>query len=230
MNIAIIDDSETILLVLESILVNFFKNVKIKKYTSSESFLEYPLMETFSLIITDYSMPGISGKELAKLIRSKHKNIPIMMITGNGTNELVRELFINKIIDDYIDKPVNSETLVTRVNNLLETSSKDRYIWIKELHSNNRVKLLPDSIDFITTAEENKVLEISINNCIYKTRGTIAEIIDRLDKNFIRISRSLAINHSNIKQLNYSEFSVNFFSGSSINVSRAKFIEIEKLI
>lgn len=58
------------------------------------------------LVLTDLSMPGINGYELAKRIKSLKKNVPVILITGwNQERDNIKDK--NEIIDGLIEKPFN---------------------------------------------------------------------------------------------------------------------------
>lgn len=68
-------------------------------------------METFHLVLTDWDMPGKSGLDLLKAIRSRNAGIPVIMMTS----DLDRDRLL-KAIDagatDYIVKPFTAETRI----------------------------------------------------------------------------------------------------------------------
>jgi CheY-like chemotaxis protein len=43
--------------------------------------------ETFDLVVTDYRMEGMNGVELARKIRQKAPEIPVVVVTGYGPEE-----------------------------------------------------------------------------------------------------------------------------------------------
>src|SRR5262249_28646523 len=51
---------------------------------NGEEALEYFGRDQFDLVITDYSMPGMSGDELASKIKMAAPELPIIMITGHA--------------------------------------------------------------------------------------------------------------------------------------------------
>ena len=68
-------------------------------------------------------MPKKDGFTLAKEVREKDKEVPIIFLTAKTLKEDVLEGF--KIgADDYITKPFNSEELLYRVRAVLKRSSK----------------------------------------------------------------------------------------------------------
>ena len=75
----------------------------------------------FDLCILDVMMPKKDGFTVAKEIREKDKEIPLIFLTAKSLKEDVLEGF--KIgADDYITKPFNSEELLLRVQAILRRS------------------------------------------------------------------------------------------------------------
>lgn len=231
MKFAVIDDSESILSLIESILTRFFKNCEVSKFLTSEDFFEVFSPNNIDFVITDFQLPGISGKELAKLIKSNNSKTPILMITGNGNNELIRDLFVCKLIDDYIDKPISSRTLIDRVATIINNmkNSKDSYFWIKDNDSFNKVKIEFSTLNFIKTTERNKILEINTSEQTFHTRGIISDLVELFDSDYIT-GRQYILNKKNIKEINYSENLLVFYCGSSLEFPRRKLNELEKII
>ena len=71
------------------------------------------------LVITDLQMPGMSGLELLKCIRSEYPEIVVIMVTAYGTVENAVEAMKGGAYD-YITKPVNMEELRLIVDRGLE--------------------------------------------------------------------------------------------------------------
>lgn len=78
----------------------------------------------FDLCIFDVMMPRKDGFTLARELREKGHQIPIIFLTAKTLKEDVLEGF--KIGgDDYITKPFNSEELLYRVKAILKRSGQD---------------------------------------------------------------------------------------------------------
>ena len=78
----------------------------------------------YDLCIFDVMMPKKDGFTLAKEIREKDKNTPIIFLTAKSLKEDVIEGF--RIgADDYISKPFNSEELLYRVIAVLKRATKE---------------------------------------------------------------------------------------------------------
>jgi DNA-binding response OmpR family regulator len=75
----------------------------------------------FALCILDVMMPKKDGFTLAKEIREKDKDVPIIFLTAKTMKDDVLQGF--KIgADDYISKPFNSEELLYRIQAVLKRS------------------------------------------------------------------------------------------------------------
>lgn len=72
------------------------------------------------LLILDYNLPGISGLSILRKVRQQpHADgMPIMMLTAKGGKLLVARAHHDGA-DDYLTKPVTSNTLLERVEALL---------------------------------------------------------------------------------------------------------------
>lgn len=91
-----------------------------------EEGLESILVEEPDLVILDVMMPGLTGWEVAKYLRSKREfdATPIMMLTGIGErmNEMTAPLYG---ANAHLDKPFDMEELLAMVEGLIAESDDD---------------------------------------------------------------------------------------------------------
>lgn len=64
----------------------------------------------YSLLITDYRMPGMNGLELAQAVQEISPDIPVVLITAYG-NELLQHEVERLRLAGYLDKPFNPTRL-----------------------------------------------------------------------------------------------------------------------
>ena len=79
------------------------------------------------LIVLDWMLPGLSGIELCRRLRTRPetKSLPIIMLTARGEeSERVRGLATGA--DDYIVKPFSVPELLARVRALLRRAKPER--------------------------------------------------------------------------------------------------------
>jgi DNA-binding response OmpR family regulator len=77
-------------------------------------------VEKPDLIITDYLMPGLDGKEMIQKLKGQlsTRYIPIIMLTSKDEVDSEVEV-IDAGADDYLVKPANPKRLVARIKRLL---------------------------------------------------------------------------------------------------------------
>lgn len=66
------------------------------------------------LVILDWSMPGLSGLEVCRRLRTTGSKVPIIMLTAKG-EALQRVAGLDAGADDYIVKPFSIEELLARI-------------------------------------------------------------------------------------------------------------------
>jgi DNA-binding response OmpR family regulator len=71
-----------------------------------------------SLIILDVMLPGASGYEICKQLRSKKVTTPILMLTAKG-QEIDKVVGLDLGADDYVTKPFGVRELLARIHALL---------------------------------------------------------------------------------------------------------------
>ncbi len=76
---------------------------------------------SYDIIFLDENMPGLSGLETLVEIKSKHVNIPIVMITKSEEEYIMEEAIGNKIAD-YLIKPVNPLQILLSIKKNLDLS------------------------------------------------------------------------------------------------------------
>jgi signal transduction histidine kinase/DNA-binding response OmpR family regulator len=114
-NVLLVDDKAENLLALESVLAELGQN--LVQASSAREALRHLLLEDFALILLDVQMPGLSGFELAELIRERERtqHTPIIFISAESINEqfIFKGYSLGAV--DYLTKPVEPEILKSKV-------------------------------------------------------------------------------------------------------------------
>ncbi len=71
----------------------------------------------FDLVITDITMPYVSGIGILTIIKRDYPEIPVIAITGYG--EEVKSLAQEKEADAVLAKPINTEELLQLLHKML---------------------------------------------------------------------------------------------------------------
>ncbi len=108
---------------------------------SGEEALEKAANALYDVIILDVVMPGISGIETLKEMKSKRPLTEVIMLTGHATVETAIE-GMKLGAYDYLKKPADIEDLVTKVegayNRKKEHEERIRQAKVKEIVSSPR--------------------------------------------------------------------------------------------
>ncbi|PKG33865.1 response regulator, partial [Methanoregula sp.] len=70
---------------------------------SAQDALDSPAIASCDAIISDYQMPGMDGIAFLKAVREKYGDIPFILFTGRGREEVVIQA-INNGADFYLQK------------------------------------------------------------------------------------------------------------------------------
>ncbi len=84
-----------------------------------ESALEFLKVESYDVVLTDISMPGLSGVELLGTIRQTQPETPVIIITGISDRTHAEGLMKLGAFD-YILKPFRIESVEASVERALE--------------------------------------------------------------------------------------------------------------
>jgi two-component system, OmpR family, response regulator RegX3 len=120
--ILIVDDVPGILDVVSYALRS--EGFEAEGVSNGEAALEAARHDSYDLLILDLMMPGMSGLEVCRKLRSESK-IPIVMLTAKDA-ELDRVLGLEIGADDYVTKPFSVPELVSRVRAILRRRDLDR--------------------------------------------------------------------------------------------------------
>ncbi len=115
--IVVIDDSKVQLRALSELMKNQYEVVTA---SSGRSGIEILKQDGADLVLLDYSMPGLDGKETLEILRSHEetKNIPVIFITGDDDKEdIVEALKLHP--QGYLLKPVKPERLFQTIEEVL---------------------------------------------------------------------------------------------------------------
>jgi len=77
------------------------------------------------VIVTDLQMPNRNGLELVAAVRMHHPDVPIILMTGHGSEDLAVEA-LHRGAANYVPKPQLGEKLLESLDEALSLSKADR--------------------------------------------------------------------------------------------------------
>ncbi|MBT8379496.1 MAG: sigma-54 dependent transcriptional regulator [Ignavibacteria bacterium] len=178
--IYIVDDEQSI-----SKLLSFWVKDKwgysVEVFSNSESMLK-KVNSKPDLILLDIMLPGLDGIETLKRIRQMDQNLPVIMLSAQGSIEVAVES-LRYGAYDYFSKPIDQQKLELAIKNAIKN-----YDLQKELQNLKENVRKEYSFDNIITADGkmqdvfklvSKVLDNDISVLIYGESGTGKELIAR---------------------------------------------------
>jgi DNA-binding response OmpR family regulator len=119
--VLIIDDDVELTKLLEEYLQG--EQFELTAVHDGPGGLEKALNNTYSVIVLDVMLPGMSGLDVLKNLRQK-STAPVLMLTARGS-ELDRILGLELGADDYLAKPFNPRELVARLRAILRRTTNN---------------------------------------------------------------------------------------------------------
>jgi signal transduction histidine kinase len=125
-NILVVDDEPKNLTVLETVLDD--PSYRLIRAASGEEALLALMANEFAVLVLDVRMPGMSGFELAAMVKERRKTarVPIIFLTAYyNEDQHVLEGYGSGAVD-YLHKPVNASVLRSKVAVFAELHRKGR--------------------------------------------------------------------------------------------------------
>jgi FixJ family two-component response regulator len=121
--IFIVDDDPAVRDALSVVLT--LENYHVTSFADGGTFLTAARTRTPSCIILDVHMPGRSGLDILKDLNAQHYPAPILIISGQGDIPMAVDAVKNGALD-FIEKPFDADTVVTRVREAIEATERRR--------------------------------------------------------------------------------------------------------
>lgn len=165
---------------------------------SGEAGLQRLSQEQYDLVLLDWMLPGVSGLEIARFIRSRSQTptVPILMVTARAdSGDIIAGLEAGA--DDYVTKPFDTSILMARVRSLLrrtklhEQQSKapktklkiDGLLLDLEAHQvfceEQLVHLTPSEFKLLHTLVQSAGKVLTREALINEVQGTGVSVVDR---------------------------------------------------
>ena len=115
--ILIVDDE----LIMRELLVDYFDmfDYETDMANDGKEALDKILLgnggESYNLIISDINMPKMGGTVLLKKIKEKFKDLPVIIMTGYGTETIEDQI---TLADGFLNKPFELEKITEMISNI----------------------------------------------------------------------------------------------------------------
>ncbi|QLH82880.1 GAF domain-containing protein [Halosimplex pelagicum] len=114
-----VDDDEDLAAIASDYLERESDRLSVATVTDPERALERVRSESFDCVVSDYQMPGMCGFQLLEAVRGEYPDLPFILFTGKGSEEVASEA-VSAGVTDYLQKETGTEqyaVLANRVEN-----------------------------------------------------------------------------------------------------------------
>jgi len=124
MKFLVVDDFSTMRRIVKNLLHDLgYPNVT----EADDGKTALPMLQAggFDFLISDWNMPGMSGLDLIKAVRSDTKlaKLPVLMLTAEAKREQIIEA-AQAGVNGYVIKPFTAETLKEKLDKILGATAK----------------------------------------------------------------------------------------------------------
>ena len=197
LKVLFVEDEESIRISLKETIGDEFEKFSIAK--DGKEGLEKFSNNQYDLVISDISMPNMSGLEMVSQIKKISKNIPIILLTAYSEKEKLLQA-IDVGVTKYLIKPVDPEELIKTISEIIEKERFENIIKLKKpylfdlnkniLYNGTKIiKLTKKELQFVTLLLNSKE-EITQKEYIKETIWNDKNTDDTLLRTLVRRIRS----------------------------------------
>lgn len=179
MRVLVVEDDSSLLKVIKNVFESEFFQVDCAETGDDGYYLAD--QSIYDLIILDVMLPGMSGIQLVKQLRTNSSTVPIILLTAKDSVE-DRVAGLDAGADDYVTKPFAVMELLARTRAVLRRKGT---IGLEGEMTNGPIRLIPSMRDAFTggqamklTAKEYELLEFFM--CNKEQILTRDQIFDRI--------------------------------------------------
>ena len=123
-----VDDDPAFVDLTATFLDRIDESIDVTSETSATAALDVLADERIDCVVSDYDMPEMDGLEFLDRVRERDADVPFVLFTGKGSEEIASEA-ISAGVTDYIQKEPGSDgftVLANRVRNAIDQYRSER--------------------------------------------------------------------------------------------------------
>ncbi len=110
--ILLVDDEEELVTTLKERLA--YREIDADYSMNGADAIQKIRKYEYDVLILDLKLPGISGLETMRVIKTERPNLPIILITGHGGSDTTDD--IRQEVFEFLPKPIAIDKLVETIN------------------------------------------------------------------------------------------------------------------
>jgi two-component system response regulator FixJ len=140
-------------------------SIDVRTYESATVFLAATAGDAIGCVVTDVRMPGMSGVDLLRQLKTRGSALPVIVITGHGDIPLAVEAMRAGALD-FLEKPFDDEKFLAAVKSALGHLEKDSQRDAERMDLNKRIATLSarerEVLDGLVAGKPNKIIAFDL--------------------------------------------------------------------
>jgi len=123
-----VDDEADLVELAATFLEREREDFDVSTATNAAKGLDHLAVESVDCIVSDYDMPGMDGLEFLEAVREDHPNLPFILFTGRGSEEIASEA-ISAGVTEYLNEGTGTDqytVLANRIDNAVSQYRAER--------------------------------------------------------------------------------------------------------
>jgi DNA-binding NtrC family response regulator len=102
------------------------RGFEVTKATNGTEAIDLARKKKFDIALVDLKMPGLDGKQVLEILKSEHKYIEVIILTGHGS--LDSDVECTKLCAfDYLPKPYELEDLILKLKEVYKARLEKKF-------------------------------------------------------------------------------------------------------
>ena len=152
-----VDDDPDFATLTARVLEDECERLEVLTASSADEGLSRLETAAVDCVVSDYDMPGRNGVEFLEAVRERYQDLPFILFTGKGSEEIAAEA-VRAGATDYLQKSAGTDQYALLANRV--TNAAERYATERELRETHRRfrKLLERSADYVHVVDPDGVI------------------------------------------------------------------------
>jgi PAS domain S-box-containing protein len=165
MSVLYVDD-EHCLLDVTKLFLEATRKFSVTTSESGSLALDLMKKKKFDAIISDYQMPGMDGIEFLRKVRVDHQEVPFILFTGKGREEVAIDA-INNGADSYIQKGGDAKAQFAELAHRIRMVVERNRARTKLSETEKKYKALFDSLadGILLVDKDGQIIDVNASAC-----------------------------------------------------------------